>query len=319
MALLLRERHVRTLLTMPDTIAVLEDAFGAQVDGKVINHPRCRLSLSTGVLNILAAAVPTFGVLGYKTYTAFREGVRYVVMLFSAHDGELLAIVEADWLGSMRTGAASALATRYMARPNASAVALIGSGKQAMTQLMGICEVCPVNIVYVYSRRQHQREIFCQEMTRLLNINVRSVNSARQAVEVADVVITATTSPDPVVDGAWLSPGCHINAIGSNWPEKRELDSATLQRCSLVVTDSLEQARAEAGDFIVPVEEGLFEWNRVFELADIVSQEAPARESPDEITLYKSLGIALEDVATAAHVYHLARKQNIGEEIDILP
>lgn len=319
MALILRERHVRSLLTMPDTIGVLEDAFSAQVQGKVINHPRSRLSLSTGVLNILPAAVPTFGVLGYKTYTAFREGVRYVVMLFSAHDGALLAIVEADWLGSMRTGAVSALATRYMVRPNASTVALIGAGKQAMTQLMGICEVCPVSVVNVYSRRQQQREIFCQEMTRLLNIDVRSVSSARQAVEVADVVITATTSPEPVVEGEWLVPGCHINAIGSNWPERRELDSAALQRCTLVVTESVEQARAEAGDFIVPIEEGVFAWNRVFELADIVSQEAPVRESPDEITLYKGLGIALEDVATAAHVYHLARKQNIGEEIDILP
>ncbi len=318
MALLLRERHVRSLLTMPDTIAVLEDAFSAQVDGKVINHPRCRLSLSTGVLNILAAAVPTFGVLGHKTYTAFREGVRYVVMLFSAHDGELLAVVEADWLGSMRTGAASALATRYMARPDASVIALIGSGKQAMTQLMGICEVCPVEVVNVYSRRQHEREVFCQEMTRLLNVDVRSMSSARQAVEAADVVITATTSPDPVINGAWLSPGCHINAIGSNWAERRELDSMAVQRSALVVTDSIEQARAEAGDLIAPIEEGLFEWDRVFELADIVSQEALARESPAEITLYKSLGIALEDVATAAHVYHLARKQNIGEEIDIL-
>src|SRR5437868_14143196 len=148
MALILREEDVRRLLTMPDTLAVLEQAFGAMADGCVVNLPRNRIMLANGVLNIHAAAAPTLGVLGFKTYTAFREGVRFVVMLFSAQDGQLLAIIEADWLGRMRTGATSALATRYLARPNASVVGLIGSGNQAVTQLMGTCTVCPVTTVY---------------------------------------------------------------------------------------------------------------------------------------------------------------------------
>src|SRR6266480_6803890 len=150
MALILREEDVLRLLTMPDTLAVLEQAFGAMADGCVVNLPRNRIMLANGVLNILAAAAPTLGILGYKSYTAFREGVRFVVMLFSAQDGHLLAIVEADWLGSMRTGGTSAVATKYLARPESEIVGLIGAGNQAATQLMGMCTVCPITTAYVY-------------------------------------------------------------------------------------------------------------------------------------------------------------------------
>src|SRR2546425_7629060 len=216
MALLLREEDVRRLLTMPDTVAVLEQAFGAMADECVVNLPRNRIMLANGVLNILAAAAPTLGILGYKTYTAFREGVRFVVMLFDARDGQLLAIIEADWLGSMRTGGTSGLATKYLARSDATVVGLIGAGKQAITQLMGMCAVRPVSTVYVYSRHRRACEIFCDEMTRLLKLEVHPVATARQAVEAADILITATTSPEPVLHGEWLKPGSHVNAIGSN-------------------------------------------------------------------------------------------------------
>lgn len=318
MALILREKHVRALLSMRDTVVVLEEAFNAMFQGMAINQPRSRLVFANGVLNYLAAAAPAFGIMGFKTYTAFREGVRFVVMLFSAQDGRLLAVVEADWLGSMRTGGASALATKYLARPEASVVGLIGAGNQAITQLMGVCTVCPVTMALVYCRQQQEREIFCHEMTRLLGIDVKPVTTARQAVEMADIVITATSAREPVLHGEWVQPGCHINAIGSNWAQRRELDFTTLQRCSLIVTDSLDQARIEAGDFLIPANEGLFDWQRVNELAEIVSGEGPLRDVPEDITLYKGLGIALEDVVTAAHVYNLACRQGVGEEVDLL-
>jgi ornithine cyclodeaminase/alanine dehydrogenase-like protein (mu-crystallin family) len=156
-------------------------------------------------------------------------------------------------------------------------------------------------------------------MARLLQIDVIPVNSAREAIEVADIVITATTATGPVVQGEWLRPGCHINAIGSNWARKRELDLATLQRSELIVTDSFDQAQKEAGDFIMPASENLFDWGRVHELAAIMLDNGPQRELPEDITLYKGLGIALEDIATAAHVYQLACEQRLGEEIDLLP
>ena len=318
MALVLREKDVRLLLSMPDTVEVLEQAFTALAQNNALNRPRTRLVLANGVLHMLSAAAPSLGVLGFKAYTTFREGVRCVVMLFSAQNGQLLAIIEADWLGCMRTGGASAVATKYLARPDAKLVGLIGAGNQAITQLMGVCAVRQISGVYVYGRRPHECAIFCDEMTRLLNIAVKPVTTAQQAVEAADILVTATTSPDPVLRGEWLKAGCHINAIGSNWAQRRELDVSTLQLSSLIVTDSREQARIEAGDLIIPANEGLFDWNEVYNLADVIVGYAPQRELPDDITLYKGIGIALEDIATAEHVFRLAVSQNIGEELDIL-
>ncbi len=318
MALVLREKDVRRLLSMPDTVEVLEQAFAALAQNNALNRPRTRLVLANGVLHMLSAAAPSLGVLGFKAYTTFREGVRCVVMLFSAQNGQLLAIIEADWLGCMRTGGASGVATKYLARPDAKIVGLIGAGNQAITQLMGVCAVRQISGVYVYARRPHECAIFCDEMTRLLNIDVKPVTTAQQAVEAADILVTATTSPDPVLRGEWLKPGCHINAIGSNWAQRRELDVSTLQLSSLIVTDSREQARIEAGDLIIPANEGLFDWNEVYNLADVIVGYAPQRELPDDITLYKGIGIALEDIAAAEHVCRLAVSQNIGEELDIL-
>lgn len=318
MALVLREKDVRRLLSMPDTVEVLEQAFAALAQNNALNRPRTRLVLANGVLHMLSAAAPSLGVLGFKAYTTFREGVRFVVMLFSAQNGQLLAIIEADWLGCMRTGGASGVATKYLARPDAKIVGLIGAGNQAITQLMGVCAVRQISGVYAYSRRPHECAIFCDEMTRLLNIDVKPVTTAQQAVEAADILVTATTSPDPVLRGEWLKPGCHINAIGSNWAQRRELDVSTLQLSSLIVTDSREQAHIEAGDLIIPANEGLFDWNEVYNLSDVIVGYAPQRELPDDITLYKGIGIALEDIATAAYVYKLAVEQNIGEQLDIL-
>src|SRR5437588_10634235 len=156
---------------------------------------------------------------------------------------------------------------------------------------MGICAVCPVTIAYVYSRDAQACNIFCNEMAKVLNIEVRPVPSARQVVKEADILITATSSSDPVFQGEWLKPGCHINAIGSNWPTKREIDLSTLQRSYLIVTDSRDQAHAEAGDFIIPAETGLFDWNRVYELSQVVGRQGQQRESMANITLYKGLGI----------------------------
>ncbi len=318
MALVLRESDVRSLLSMHDTLVVLKKAFEEQAKGVAINAPRNRLILPQGVLNILAAAAPDFGVLGYKTYTAFREGVRFVILLFSAQDGQLLAIIEAEWLGAIRTGAASALATKYMARPDSRAVGLIGAGKQAVTQLMGICAVLPISSVYVYSRNFQRCAVFCREMTHLLKVEVVPVAHAQEAVEGADIIITATSAREPVLFGEWLSPGCHINAIGSNWANRRELDSTILHYCSVIVTDSLEQARAEAGDFILAAEEGAFDWGQVHELAEVIGTGHVVRSTAEEITLYKGLGIALEDIVTAAHVYHLACQRGVGEQLKLL-
>lgn len=320
MALILHEEDVIALLKMPDTIEVLEKAFAALGEGKATNHPRIRFKEASGVMHLLAASLPTMGIMGHKTYTVFRSGVRYVVMLYNAYEGELLAMIEADWLGSVRTGATSALATAYLARRSASTVGLIGAGQQAKTQLVGVCQVRPmIRQVAVYSRRLYECEQFCGQMSQRLNIDVHPAASPREAIEAADIVITATTSQEPVFPGDWLRPGCHINAIGSNWPKRREIDQATVLRSDLIVTDSRAQAFSEAGDLLIPAEAGHFDMDRVYELAGVITGTAPRRHTDEDITLYKGLGIALEDIATAGLVYRLAVEQGRGEQVNILP
>lgn len=318
MALVLREEDVHAVLTMSDTIGVLERAFNDLAGDKATNRPRIRISEENGVMHLLAASVPSMGAMGYKTYTVFRSGMRFVVMLFSTHDGHLLSIIEADWLGTMRTGAASALATNYLARQDSAVVGLIGAGQQAMMQLKGVCAVRKINMVQVYSRNLPACEQFCEKMSHGLKIPVRAASNPREAVEEADIVITATTSSTPVFPGEWLKQGCHINAIGSNWAQRRELDLTTLQRCDLIVTDSCQQAEHEAGDLIIPADEGLFDLDSVHELADLVAGNGPRRQSADQITLYKGLGIALEDIATATLAYRLARERGLGSEVNLL-
>lgn len=318
MALLLRDRDVQSLLEISDTIDALEQAFTALSHGNAINRPRTRVIQNNGILHVLAASFAGAGVLGLKTYTVFRQGVRSVVLLFSGEDGRLLSIIEAEWLGRMRTGGTSGLATRHLAKPDASLVGLIGAGKQAATQLMGVCAARPIRKVLVYSRRLPECEAFCRRMAEQLQIEVVPATSSREAVEEADVVITATTSGEPVFAGEWLKPGCHINAIGSNWARRRELDDDTMERASLIVTDSIEQARAEAGDLVIPTNAGNLEWESVWELADVVAGDGPQRNSSYDITVYKAVGVALEDITVAARAYTRAREQGVGEEIDLL-
>lgn len=318
MALLLRDAEIRSLLDMGDCIDALEQAFIALSHRNALNRPRTRLIQNNGILHVLAAAFAGAGVMGLKAFTVFRQGRHAVVLLFSVEDGRLLALLEADWLGRMRTGSTSGLATRYLANPNASRVGLIGAGKQAETQLMGVCAVRPIQTIDVYSRRQPECEAFCQRLTQQLQIEVRPALSAREAVEEADIVITATTAGASVLDGAWLKPGCHLNVIGSNWAKRREIDDETLQRASLIVTDSVEQAKLEAGDLLIPAHAGNLDWESVWELADVVAGDGPQRDSSYEITVYKAVGVALADITVAARAYVHAREQGVGEEIALL-
>ncbi len=318
MALILREDDVRRLLKMPETIKVIGDAFAALGDNKAANRPRVRIKQTNGVMHILPASIPTMGYMGHKTYTIFRSGMQFVVMLYSAQDGELLAIIQADWLGRIRTGATSALATIYLARSDASIVGMIGAGKQAAMQLHGMCAVRQITQVLVYSEHVHKCDYFCKQMSEELHIEVRPASSSLEAIENADIVITATTSSQPVFHGDFLRAGCHINAIGSNWPDRREIDQATLQRCDLIVTDSRDQALKEAGDLLIPAQGGQFDFNRVYDLAQVVAGTAPRRQYANDITLYEGLGTAIEDIAAAGLAYSQAVELGVGEEINLL-
>jgi ornithine cyclodeaminase/alanine dehydrogenase-like protein (mu-crystallin family) len=262
----------------------------------------------------MSAAVPARNAVGLKAYAAGRAGATFVVLLFDTEANALLAVLEADWLGRVRTGAASAVATRYLAREDARTLGVIGAGRQAETQIEAIAAVRSLDLVKVYSRTPEHREAFAARVARQLALPVEPAASAEAAVRESDIVVTITTSSQPVVDGAWLEPGCHVNAAGSNRAHNREVDGATVERADLIAVDSLEQAKNESGDLIAAVEEGVFEWSEAVELSQVVAA-GPQRVLMDSITLFESQGVAIEDVISARYVFDEAVAQGLGERV----
>jgi alanine dehydrogenase len=320
MALLLTEADVRKILTMEMALRAVDESFKDLGEGSALLHPRRRLHVPGGsYLHYMAAADSRNGYMGLKIYTSSRTGLRFLVPLFHAVAGDLLALVEADYLGQMRTGAASGVATRLLSRKDSRDVGLIGTGLQAHTQLQAVALVRRIGRVRVYGRNLEKREAFAKEAAAQVKIPVETAKSAEEAVRDADIIITATNSSDPVLEGSWLRPGVHINAIGANFPQKRELDSEAVSRASLIAVDSREQSKMEAGDLIQAFGENSDKWNSVVELGQIASGKAPGRVRPEDITLFKSNGIATEDVATAARVYERAREMKIGTEVPMWP
>ena len=316
MALFLTERDVDSLLTMDAAIHVLEEGFRHQAAGSASNSPRRRVRMGGGMLHFMAAADRSTGVTGMKWYGGFGSGgTRFHVQLSDSETGELLAVMEAGRLGQVRTGAASGVATKYMARPEARTVGVIGSGYQAETQLEAICRVRPVERVRVFSRTPERREAFASKMAANFGIDVAAVDSAEECVGDVEVVAVITSATSPTLKGDWLAEGAHVNAAGGNHWLRRELDGRAVARASVIVADDVEQARIECADLIYPVEGGELTWQRVRELWEVVSGSVVGRTSPNDITLFESQGIALEDIAAGYHVYQLARERGVGTEV----
>ncbi len=317
MALFLNEQEVVQLLPMIECIDALDRAFAHAGAGQVDNKARSRIRMPGGFFHFMAAADGGQGVFGYKAYPSFAGpgGSRMMVMLYDYQSGELLTCMEAGRLGQIRTGAASGLATRYMAREAAKSVAVIGSGFQARTQLEAVCAVRPIKEARVFSRRQERREDFASRSSERLGVEVRPVESAQECVEGADIVITITSAREPVALGEWLKDGAHINAAGGNHWLRREIDEAAVLRSELIVVDDLEQARIECGDLLWLEARGTFRWDMAHELRDVVAGRVPGRLSADGVTLFESMGVALEDIAAAELVYRKAKERGIGQEL----
>jgi ornithine cyclodeaminase/alanine dehydrogenase-like protein (mu-crystallin family) len=293
----------------------VEDVFRQLSSGGAMNVSRRRARTPQVVLHTMSAASNAHQLIGFKAYTTSREGNRFHVVVYDGATGKLNAIIEADWLGQMRTGAASGVATQYMARPDSSEVGIIGAGSQARTQLQAMCCVRSITEARVYSRNQERREQFASEMESICGISVVPVHRAEEAATDMDIIITATTARQPVLRGAWLSEGTHINAIGSNAIARAELDVDVIRRSDTIVADSVEQCHIEAGDFVEAIEQGILHWQRVLELSDVITGRETGRAAPDGITLFKSLGIALEDLSVAARLIPLARERKLGVEL----
>jgi ornithine cyclodeaminase/alanine dehydrogenase-like protein (mu-crystallin family) len=264
---------------------------------------------------MMGAALPTRGVFGYKAYSAVKGQVRFHVMLYSTETGELLAILQADRLGQMRTGAASGVATKFMARAEAHTVGIFGTGWQARSQLEAVCAVRSIRTVHAYGRDAARQQIFCAEMSQQLGIPVEPATRPDAAVKGRDVVITATSARDPLFDGNWLEAGAHINAIGSNALIRREIDDTTVRRSALIVVDSKDQARTECGDLLGALERGQVHWEQIRELGEVVAGFMPGRRQAAEITLFESHGLAIWDLAAGIAVYEAAKANDIGNEL----
>jgi alanine dehydrogenase len=318
MALLLSEADVQQILTTPMALAAVEDSFRRLADGSALLHSRQRLHIpGKSYLHYMAAADGTGNYMGLKIYTSAKVGLRFLVPLFQVDSGELLALIEADYLGQIRTGAASGLATKLLARADASKIGIIGTGLQSRTQLHALALVRTITGVRAFSRTPEHRERFAKEMTEQLGFPVVAVASAQEAVHGADIVVTATNSTDPVLDGSWLTPGMHINAIGANFPQKHELDGTAVRRCDIIAADSREQSKIEAGDLIQMYGDDKRRWDNVIELAEIVAGKVPGRSNPEQITLFKSNGIAIEDIVVAGRIYEIAKERGMGRQVPL--
>lgn len=311
-AIFLTEDHVRELLDMPTAIEVVEELFRELANGRAKNVPRQRVQAGKMLLHTMSGACEYLGVGGWKAYSTTREKSRFHVGLYDLATGEMLAIIEADFLGQIRTGATSGLATEFLARPDAKIVGLFGAGPQAATQLKAVCSVRKISRVEVYCRDAARREAFAAQMSEYCATEVVPGHAPDEVASDKDIVITATTSKTPVFDGRALDEGTHLNVIGSNFLAKSEVDITTVQRADSLICDSIEQCRLEAGDFIPAIEAGTTDWPLMHELADIVAGRDTGRALPENITLFKSVGLAVEDIALCAKLLQLARNQRLG-------
>jgi ornithine cyclodeaminase/alanine dehydrogenase-like protein (mu-crystallin family) len=311
------EAEVRQLLTMQMAMDAVEEISGKQADGRVVLHPRRRFELPAGggFFHYMAAMDTEAGYIAMKQYTYVKGVLRFLVPLYEISTGALLALIEADFMGQQRTGAASGVATKYLARQNARTAAMLGTGGQARTQLEAVTAARKLDSVRVYGRDPERRANFCAEMSARLGIAVQPAASAAEAVRGAEIVNTATTSAKPVLDGRDIAEGAHINAIGANHAHKRELDDTTISRASVIFVDSIEQSKQEAGDLIIPFQKQPEKWDAVHELDQLIAGKVPGRASDKQITLFKSNGIAAWDLAVAEKVYLLAKQKNLGREL----
>ena len=295
---------VERLLSVEEAVPVVEGVLRQQAAGDATNMPRGHAIAGPGVmLAHMTAALHEQGVFGFKVYSIVDGKYQFFVLLYGVETGGLLAVLEANQLGRRRTGAASGVSAKYMAREDSREVGILGSGFQAGAQLEAICSVRPIERVRVYSRNPENRSDFARRMSDTLGIEVVAVSEPREVVESADILVTITNSRTPVFSGEWLSPGTHICAVGGANEYVTELDDTTIRRADIIAVDSIAQAKIECGELLMPASRGVLLWEQVSELWQVVGGEKAGRQGEDDITLFKSLGMAMWDVAAAKVVY----------------
>ncbi|MVW72834.1 ornithine cyclodeaminase family protein [Bordetella sp. 15P40C-2] len=314
----LSESDVRELLTMDDAIAQVERAFRARATGRAFDVPRVRTRQPGGHLHILQGAAPEINFIGYKAYYIQPDKSRTsLLQLINMEQGNLEAIIQADWLGQIRTGAATAVAIRMLARNGSRVLGLFGSGRHAQTQLEAVCAVCDISEVKVFGRDQQRVRDFCAKMAAQTGVEVRPATSRQETVEGSDIVLTITRSREALFDGAWLEPGQCVVAVGSNAMDRQEIDLQTVRRADLIVADSVQVAQTESGDLLSAYESGLIYWENLPDLGQVLVGQRAGRTNEDQIILFESHGMALQDIYAGAHILELARSAGLGQDFPI--
>jgi alanine dehydrogenase len=315
MTLFLTEGEVESLLDMRSTLEAVEEILRQYAEGRATNHARRRVALPGSGLNVMFAGAPEIGALGLKAYSVARSGARFYTMLFDPESGELLSIMQSDKLGQLRTGAASGVATKYLAREDAATLGIYGAGWQAESQLEAIAAVKKLGRIVVHSRTEKSRKAFAEKMGERLGLEIETTHAPEEPAA-QDIVVTVTSSVEPILQGEWLKPGAHVNAAGSNFLFKTEIDRDVVKRAGLVTMDSREELGLEAGNLLQAVETGAVLPEAIRELGQVIAGQVEGRRSPEDITLFVSQGLALEDLGAARLVYDRARDGNVGREID---
>jgi ornithine cyclodeaminase len=315
MALYLNEAEVGQLLTMDLALEAVEAAHRAHGLGRAVDVARQRTRTPAAALHILQGALLDEGVMGYKAYTTSREGNRFIVHLFDAASGALLAVLAADALGMMRTGAAGGLAARLLARPDAAVAGVFGAGWQAQSQIEALCRVRRMSRIKLYCRDEPRRRAASADFSRRFDIEVVPAASPEETVRGSDVVVTITTAARPVFDGDWLAEGAHVTAAGSNSLIRQEIDESAVRRAAVVCVDSRATALREAGDLLPALEKGRLQEGQLAELGEILAGTRPGRRDARQITLFESQGMAIQDLALALRLVAKARQQGLGTEL----
>ena len=317
MALFLSENDVKQVFTAAMALEAVESAHRDLALGQAQDTPRARTRLPQTALHILQGALPAQGVFGYKAYTTNRSGNRFLVHLFDVASGQLLAVIEADYMGMIRTGAASGIAARCLARPDARVAGVFGAGWQAEGHVLALCAALPLERVKVFSRNREKLSAFCQRLSETTGVAVVPAASPEETVRGSDLVGTVTTATQPLFDAEWLAPGTHINAAGSNALIRQELSEATLRRCALIAVDAVPTALAEAGDLLPLLEKGRLHARQLVELGDVLTGRHAGRTSAEQITVFESQGLAIQDLAVALRVVAAARACGLGVELPL--
>ena len=323
----LSKSEIEEFLELKDIIRTFEDTFKLEDSINAAEAPNYSFQLPnhTGTLNLRAGLVQGLSILTAKINTSYPNNpkirnlpaIHSIIVYYDLKTGEILGLFEGGYLTAIRTAACAALATQFLSRKDSKTVGLIGSGYQARFQIEAVCKVRQIQKIKVYDLNSQKLNNFVKKLKPYFNAEIIAVKRAEDAVVKSDICITVTTSNEPVVSYAWISPGAHINAIGAYTPDRREIDSDTIEHAKVVV-DSFEQCTKQAGDILIPIMEGNFKIENVHaELAQIVSGKICGRETSSEITLYKSVGNGLQDAVVAAYTYRIAKERKLGKHLSI--